>query len=123
MKALFLILKDEEANKFLPWYSMKSIVETREFYEKRYVSKYMQPRGYAYAICLKENNFPIGYVNIDLEEPYDFGYGLRKEFWHKGIATDTTNPINPLFKYLCYLFLSFHILPWMLLEYVIFYFH
>jgi len=22
-----------------------------------------------------------------MEEPYDFGYGLRKEFWHKKIAT------------------------------------
>lgn len=88
MKALFLILKDEEVNKFLPWYPIKNIVETREFYEERYVSKYVQPQGYAYAICLKEDNFPIGYINVDIEEPHDFGYGLRKEFWHKGIATE-----------------------------------
>ena len=30
MEALFLILKDEEVNKFLPWYPIKNIDETRE---------------------------------------------------------------------------------------------
>ena len=40
MEALFLILKDEEVNKFLPWYPMENIEETRKFYEKRYAAKY-----------------------------------------------------------------------------------
>ena len=35
LEALFLILKDEEVNKFLPWYPMKNIEETRKFYEER----------------------------------------------------------------------------------------
>ena len=35
MEALFLILKDEEVNKFLPWYPMENIEETRKFYEKK----------------------------------------------------------------------------------------
>lgn len=59
MEALFLILKDEEANKFLPWYTLKNLEETVKFYEERYASKYQCPQGYAYAICLKENNFPV----------------------------------------------------------------
>lgn len=88
MEALFLILKDEEVNQFLPWYPVKSMEETEIFFDKRFASKYAQPQGYAYAICLKENNFPIGYINVDMEEHHDFGYGLRKEFWHKGIATE-----------------------------------
>ena len=88
MEALFLILKDEEVNQFLPWYPVKSMEETEIFFDKRYASKYAQPQGYAYAICLKENNFPIGYINVDMEEHHDFGYGLRKEFWHKGIITE-----------------------------------
>lgn len=54
MEALFLILKDEEANKFLPWYPVKDLEETRRFYQERYAAK----------------------------------YGLRKEFWHRGIATE-----------------------------------
>lgn len=86
--ALFLILKDEEVNKFLPWYPVKNLEEAKKFYEERYAEKYNQPSGYDYAICLKSDNFPIGYVNVDTEEPHDFGYALRKEFWHKGIVTE-----------------------------------
>lgn len=88
MEALFLILKDEETNQFLPWHALKSLKETEQFYEERYASKYEHPQGYAYAICLKEDNFPIGYINVSMEENHDFGYALRKEFWHRGIVTE-----------------------------------
>ena len=88
IEALYLILRDEEVNKFLPWYPVKNIEETEKFYEERYASEYTQPQGYAYAICLKEDNFPIGYIKVDMEEHHDFGYGLRKEFWHRGIVTE-----------------------------------
>lgn len=88
MEALFLILKDEETNKFLPWYTLKNLEETIKFYEERYASKYKHAQNYAYAICLKENNLPIGYINVSMEENHDFGYGLRKAFWHKGIVTE-----------------------------------
>lgn len=93
LEVLFLILKDEEVNKFLPWYPMKNIEETKKFYEERYASKYVHPQGYAYAICLKEDNFPIGYIKVDMEEHHDFGYGLRKEFWHRGIVTEAGKAI------------------------------
>ena len=88
IEALFLILKDEEVNKFLPWYPMKNMEQTKKFYEERYASIYAKPQGYAYAICLKTDNFPIGYIQVDMEEHHDFGYGLRREFWHQGMATE-----------------------------------
>ena len=88
MDALFLILQDKEVNRFLPWYPLKSLEETQRFYEEKYASKYAQPQAYAYAICLKKDNYPIGYMKVDMEEHHDFGYGLRKEFWHKGIVTE-----------------------------------
>lgn len=88
LEALFLILKDEQVNTFLPWYPMKDLEETKKFYEERYAAKYGQPQAYAYAICLKSDNYPIGYINVDMEEHHDFGYGLRKEFWHRGIVTE-----------------------------------
>ena len=88
LESLFLILQDVEVNRFLPWYPVKTIEETKTFYEERYASKYAQPQAYAYAICLKQDNVPIGYVNVDVEESHDFGYGLRKEFWHQGFATE-----------------------------------
>ena len=58
------------------------------FYKERFASKYIEPQGYAYAICLKSDNFPIGYIKVDMEEHHDFGYGLRKEFWHQGIVSE-----------------------------------
>ncbi len=88
IEALYLLLRDEEVNKFLPWYPMKNIEEIKKFYEERYAAKYAQPQAYAYAICLKSNNDSIGYINIEMEESHDFGYGLHKEFWHKGIVTE-----------------------------------
>lgn len=93
LEALFLILKDEEVNQFLPWYPVKNIEEAKKFYEERYALKYAQPQGYAYAICLKEDNYPIGYIKVDMEESHDFGYGLRKEFWHRGIVTEAGKAI------------------------------
>lgn len=40
MESLFLILEDEEVNRFLPWYPVKSFEEAKIFYEERYASKY-----------------------------------------------------------------------------------
>ena len=88
IEALFLILKDEEVNRFLPWFPLKNIEEARKFYEERYAAEYELPQAYAYAICMKDDNFPVGYVKVDMEAPYDFGYGLRKEYWYRGIVSE-----------------------------------
>lgn len=93
MEALFLILKDEEVNRFLPWYPLKDFKETKKFYEERYVLQYAKPQAYAYAICLKEDDFPIGYINVDMGEAHDFGYGLRKDFWYRGIVTEAAKAV------------------------------
>lgn len=70
------------------WHPVKTIEETERFYEERYAAKYAQPQVYAYVICQKEDNYPIGYIKVDMQEYHDFGYGFRKEFWHKGIVTE-----------------------------------
>ena len=88
MDALSLILQDEAANTFLPWYPVKSKAETRRFYEARYAAAYAQPQAYAYAICLKQENFPIGYIHVDMDDHHDLGYALRREFWRQGFATE-----------------------------------
>ena len=93
ISALFLILKDEAANQFLPWYPAKSREETKKFYKENYASIYVRPQGYAYAICLQEDNIPIGYIRVAMEEHHDCGYGLRSEFWHRGIATEAGRAI------------------------------
>lgn len=98
LDALFLILKDEEVNKFLPWYPIKNLEETKRFYEERYAAKYAEPQAYAYAICLKSDNYPIGYIKVDISDSYDLGYGLRKEFWHQGIVSEAAQALTEQLK-------------------------
>lgn len=88
IEPLFYILSDSQANRFLPWFTVKSLAETRRFYLDRYYSVYLRPYGYAYAICLQSDNIPIGYINVAMNDSFDLGYGLRTEFWHNGIVTE-----------------------------------
>lgn len=93
IEAAYQIFSDTEVNTFLPWFPLKNIEETREFLYERYLAVYDKPYGYAYAVCLKEDNIPIGYVNIKTDISHDLGYGLRKEFWHKGITSEACRAI------------------------------
>ena len=88
MEALYLLLKDEEVNTFLPWFPVKNLEETKDFYEKRFAG-----REYCFAICLKEDNCLIGYVKADTDDSYDLGYALHKEFWHKGIVAEASKAL------------------------------
>lgn len=88
LQALYKIYSDKEVNRFLPWFPLKSLEDTKLFYERQFADRYIQKCSYNYAICLKEDNYPVGYVNVNTNDGYDFGYGLRKEFWHKGIVTE-----------------------------------
>ena len=78
---LFKIHSDKDVTTYLPWFPLQSIEEANLFLRERYLDTYRQPYGYKYAICLKNDNIPIGYVNIDINEPHDLGYGLLKAFW------------------------------------------
>ncbi len=88
LDALYEIFRDEEVNTFLPWLPLKSLDDARNFYEARYVRAYRLPCAYRYAICLKAENIPIGYIHVASDDSHDLGYGLRREFWHRGIATE-----------------------------------
>ena len=86
--ALYEIHRDVEVNRFLPWFPLKSLDDARDFYEARYARAYSLPCAYRYAICLKGENVPIGYLHIASDDSYDLGYGLRREFWNRGIVTE-----------------------------------
>lgn len=88
LKALYYIHSDEEVNRFLPWFPLRNMEDARVFYEEQLVSRYREERSYNYAVCMKENDYPVGYVNVSMDDSYDFGYGLRREFWHRGIITE-----------------------------------
>ena len=91
--ALFKIHSDKDVNTYLPWFPLQSIEEASLFLRERYLDTYRQPYGYKYAICLKNDNIPIGYVNIGINEPHDLGYGLLKAFWRNGIVTEAANAV------------------------------
>lgn len=93
ISALFSILSDEDVNCYLPWFPLKSLDETKAFFQDRYAEVYKQKRGYNYAICLKIDNIPIGYAKISTDDSYDLGYGLKKEFWHNGIVFEACSAI------------------------------
>lgn len=88
LQALYNIYSDREVNRFLPWFPLTMPEDVKPFYQSQFLDKYAQECGYNYAICLRENNVPIGYVNVATNAGHDFGYGLRQEFWHKGIVTE-----------------------------------
>lgn len=91
--ALFKIHSDKDVNTYLPWFPLQSIEEASLFLRERYLDTYRQPYGYKYAICLKNDNIPIGYVNIGINEPHDLGYGLLKAFLRNGIVTEAANAV------------------------------
>lgn len=94
LKALFKIYSDKDVNIFLPWFPLKSINEAKIFFEKRYKNAYTKPSGYNYAICLKTDNIPIGYVNVNVDDDsYDLGYALINRFWHKGIVSEASRAV------------------------------
>lgn len=63
---------------------MKSLKEAKIFYRKHYQNN----PGYHYAICLRNDNIPVGYINVSGDESHDLGYGLKQEFRHKGIMKE-----------------------------------
>lgn len=85
---LFAIFSDKFVNEFLPMFPLENMDEAHKFFTERYLEIYNKPCGYKYAICMKTDNIPIGYVNLSTDKSCDLGYGLRKEFWHKGIVTE-----------------------------------
>lgn len=90
---LLEILSDEDVNMFLPWFPLKSIDEAKLFLKERFLSYYNKPSAYRYAICLSEENKPIGYVWLSDSKNFDFGYGLKKEFWNQGITTEAAKAV------------------------------
>ena len=93
LPALYDLLKDGEVNTFLPWLPVKNMEEAKSFLHSRFLNYYKQPSAYRYAICLKEDNKPIGYVCLSEDISHDFGYALKKDCWHKGYATQSAHAV------------------------------
>lgn len=93
LNALYQIMSDVEVNKYLPWFPLRDEDEAKDFFNDRILPRYVNNEGYYLAVCLKEDNIPIGYITVSADENHDFGYGLREEFWSKGIITEASKRV------------------------------
>ena len=91
--ALFSLYSDREVNTYLPWYPLASRQEAEQLFEKEYAAAYREPRGYWYAVCLKTDDIPIGYIHLDPEGAHGLGYALSKAFWHRGITVEAARAV------------------------------
>ena len=91
--AIYEIYADKAANVFLPWFVLTELSQAEVLFEKKYDIFYRKASGYRYAVCLKENNIPIGYVHVGDDGSFDLGYGLRRPFWHNGYATEACGAV------------------------------
>ncbi len=96
LKALFNILSDEKINEYLPWIKIENIEEAEFFLKERFLDYYNLENAFRYAVCLKEDNIPIGYVWLSNDSSHDLGYGLRSDYWNKGIISEAALKIVEL---------------------------
>lgn len=96
--ALLILLSDRETNRFLPWYPLQTLAEAKQFLAARLLPDEQKPGSHRYAICLKTDGVPIGYVKTSDDDSRDFGYGLRREFWRMGIVTEACLAVVELLR-------------------------
>lgn len=79
-------MKNERVLRRFP---LKPFSKAKEFFRKKYLEAYRRSVGCDYAVCLKKNDIPVGYV----EGACNFGYGLKSEFRHKGIVFEAAQAV------------------------------
>lgn len=92
-KAVLSIFSDEAVTTHLPLFPLKSLEEAKQFLQERCLNTYENEVGYRYAVCLKEDDIPIGFVNVEDNDSHDFGYGLKKEYWNQKIITEASQAV------------------------------
>ena len=91
IQSFYELMKDEEVNTYLPWFIPNTIEEARVLFVDYIENK----KAEHVALCRVEDNKAIGYINISKDESHDFGYGLRKEYWHQGMVSEACSAILP----------------------------
>ncbi len=94
LPAFFTIYSNAVINRFLPWFP----VTTMEDAAKRFEKACNPSINCRYAICLREDNVPIGYVNLSCKAPYDLGYAILPQSQNKGYVTEAAIAIIDMLK-------------------------
>ena len=97
LQDLFLIYSDETVNTFLPWFPFQTMLEAEAFFCGELESEYKKEVAYRYAIVYKPEKRAVGYVSLcridEARACGDLGYGLRKEYWNRGIVTEAAGAV------------------------------
>lgn len=92
LTAVYKIFSDETVNRFLPWFPLRSSDEADAFYRERLAND-GRSGAYRYAVCLKSDPSPIGYISVSVDDSHDLGYGLLPAYWHRGFVTEAAGAV------------------------------
>jgi ribosomal-protein-alanine N-acetyltransferase len=91
---------DPEVTKFLTWPAHGS-VEVSKWVVNDWISHYEEDTFYQWAIVPKELDQPIGSISVvsrnDEAELVHIGYCIGKNWWHRGIMTETLQAVIDFF--------------------------
>ena len=74
-------------------FPLKNLEEAKAYIKDKHAAVHAGETLLYYAICRKEAPAPIGYVHVSGNDSHDLGYGLKKEFWHKGFCTEACQAV------------------------------
>lgn len=69
---MYALLRDPVVNTFLPWFPAQTLAEAEEMLRSRYIGG----PGVHYAVCLRGEDAPIGYVSLAEGRPTTWGTAL-----------------------------------------------
>lgn len=94
---MLALYSDEEVNRFLPWFPLRTFSEAEAYLYGQILPEYQKEIAYRYAVVYKPDSRLVGYVSLcgaDGDRAYgDLGYGLRREYWNRGIMTEAAGAV------------------------------
>lgn len=87
---------DDEVTRYLPWETHKDINVTYDVLNM-WLDDYDNSHVYRWIVILKENNMPVGTVDVvnkDISNKvFELGHCYSRSVWGKGIATEVFNRV------------------------------
>ena len=91
--ALLDIFRDEEVCRFIPMFPLRNMDDAVHYFREHCTVECKAEWFLYYAICLRDENIPLGCIHVASDDSHDLGYGFRKDVWHRGIATEACRAI------------------------------
>lgn len=88
LPAMHALLADRRTSRFLPWSYSRYTFDSERILRNRFMLRYNDPCGYYYAVCLKDDNIPIGYISVSGDESHELCFALRRDMRGKGYMTE-----------------------------------